>query len=59
VTATGLKETAWSSVREGSGWRLGRHSSESGRHGTGFPGQWAQTKEALRQLSQTYSLVFG
>ena len=37
---TGPKGTAWSCVRGGSGWGLGKGSSpEDSGHGTGSPGQ--------------------
>jgi len=51
--------TAWSYIREASGWGLGKGSApEGGGHGTGCPGQWewpqaAKVQGALEHNSQT------
>ena len=65
VTATGPEGMAWGCIRGGSVWGLGKGSSpEGGGHGTGCPGQWAQShaagvQGAFGQGSQTYGLDFG
>jgi len=42
VAVTGPKGMAWSCVREGLGWVLGKGSSpESGGHEIHLPGQWS------------------
>ena len=50
LTVTGPEGTAWSCVRGGSSWTLGKSSSPEGdEHGTGSPGQWLWPQAARVQ----------
>lgn len=48
---------AWRCAREGSGWVWGKGSApESGRHGTGCPGQWSWPRAARAQGHRVWVL---